>query len=572
MRKIIPILTFLLITFGVSAQLVITEISYNPPESGTDSLEYIELFNETGSDIDLTNYVIRDNNPHTIASGVVPANGYAVLAINPGAIMEVLGVAAIEIADIALSNGGEGIFLDDPNGDLIDEVGYDDNEPWPTFADGTDGAGATVELCDVTSDNNDASNWSVATNDLGVTVNDIAFLGTPAAANTASCEFVPDHIVEVSINIFTPADITIQVDESVRWMNTEGFHNVNGSTATYPNNPEGFANGAASGASWIFDYTFTLPGVYDYQCDPHVGLGMVGTVTVEGDVDPVIPTYDIGIVNTIDGDGVGDSLGVQCIVTGVTHGANLRAGGLQFALIDDTGDAIGLFSGGNLGYTYAEGDMIKVTGTITQFNGLLQTDATAVELISSGNALTGPVFVFGLDESTESRLVQIEVESIVNPADWLGDGSSFNVEFNLPAGGTIFMRIDSDTEVASWENPPFLTGNDILATGIGGQFDNSSPFLEGYQLFPRYISDFSPTGSVDELDVNVNVYPNPATERINIMTDVTIDDYILYDKFGQVISQGEFKASLDVADLATGSYIIVLSKDNKQKVVQFVKK
>jgi len=176
MRKILPILTFLLITFGISAQLVITEISYNPPESGTDSLEYIELYNETGTDIDVTNYVIRDNNAHTIAAGVVPANGYAILAINPGAIQTVLGVTAIEIADIALSNGGEGVFLDDPLGNLIDEVAYDDNEPWPTFDDGTDGAGATIELCDLTADNNDASNWNVSTNDLGVMVGGISFL------------------------------------------------------------------------------------------------------------------------------------------------------------------------------------------------------------------------------------------------------------------------------------------------------------------------------------------------------------------------------------------------------------
>lgn len=570
MRKILPILTFLLITFGVSAQLVISEISYNPPESGTDSLEYIELYNETGSDIDLANYVIRDNSSHTIAAGVVPANGYAILAINPAAIMEVLGVSAIEIADIALSNGGEGIFLDDPSGNLIDEVSYDDNEPWPTFDDGADGAGATLELCDLTSDNNDASNWNVSTNDLGVMVGGISFLGTPNAENSSSCEFVPDYTVEVSSNLFTPADITIQVDESVRWINTGGFHNVNGSTTTYPDNPEGFTSGAASGAAWVFDHTFTIPGVYDYQCDPHVGFGMVGTVTVEGDVDPVIPTYDIGIVNTINSEGVGDSIGTFCMVEGVTHGANIRAGGLQFALIDDSGDALGLFSGGNLGYTYAEGDKIKVTGVITQFNGLLQIEASALELISSGNALTGPVVVDRLDEDTESKLVTVEGLTIVNMSDWLGDGSSFNVDFTTEGGETISLRIDSDTESANWEEGPVEGTWNI--TGIGGQFDSDSPFLSGYQLFPRYISDFSVVSSVNEqLDASVTLFPNPTHSYLNIDADVDLDRYVMYDQFGKLMMRGKYSKTIDVQQLPSGNYLILLFKDDKSKAVRFVK-
>jgi len=570
MRKIIPIITFLLITFSLSAQLIISEISYNPPESGTDSLEYIELYNETGSDIDLTDYVIRDNNPHTIAGGTVPANGYAVLAINPGAIMSVLGVTAIEIADIALSNGGEGVSIEDPSGTVIDEVGYDDNAPWPTFEDGTDGAGATIELCDLNSDNNDGTNWGVATNDLGVMVNEISFLGTPAAANTASCEFVPDHVIEVSSNMFTPADITIQVDESVRWMNVGGFHNVNGTLEAYPDNPEGFGNGAASADLWVYDFTFTVPGVYDYHCDPHVVLDMVGTITVEGDVEPMIPTYDIGVVNTIDSEGVGDSIGVMCIIEGITHGANIRPNGLQFALIDASGDAIGLFSGGNLGYTYAEGDLIKVTGTISQFNGLLQIDATVVELISSGNDLIGPIVVEDLDESTESKLVTVEGLTIVDANDWMGDGSSFNVDFNKSGGGTITLRIDSDTEAADWEEGPV---NGVWKiTGIGGQFDSDAPFDSGYQMFPRYISDFDDLSSVDEdLDARIQVYPNPAVNVIHINSDVVLEKYTLYNNFGQVIMQGNFIPSLDVSELQSGNYLIVLSKDGKKKVVRFVK-
>jgi len=52
-----------------------------------------------------------------------------------------------------------------------------------------------------------------------------------------------DAFPEVSSNVFTPADITVFVGETVQWNNVGGFHNVNGTLATYPNNPEGFGNG-----------------------------------------------------------------------------------------------------------------------------------------------------------------------------------------------------------------------------------------------------------------------------------------------------------------------------------------
>ena len=38
------------------AQIVITEIMYNPPEANTDSLEYIEIYNNGNTTVDLENW------------------------------------------------------------------------------------------------------------------------------------------------------------------------------------------------------------------------------------------------------------------------------------------------------------------------------------------------------------------------------------------------------------------------------------------------------------------------------------------------------------------------------------
>ena len=86
------------------------------------------------------------------------------------------------------------------------------------------------------------------------------------------------HNVSVTSNQYSPSTLTIEVGDEVVWTNTQGSHNVNGTTTTFPDNPESFGNNVGSG--WTFSHTFTIAGEYDYQCDPHVGFNMFGSITV----------------------------------------------------------------------------------------------------------------------------------------------------------------------------------------------------------------------------------------------------------------------------------------------------
>ena len=89
---------------------------------------------------------------------------------------------------------------------------------------------------------------------------------------------------------YLPADVTIGIGETVVWQNmSTGLHNVNGDvnsqTGESFGNPTPFMlmsvagdeNGVCMGT-----VTFTLPGVYHYDCSigNHAALGMVGTITV----------------------------------------------------------------------------------------------------------------------------------------------------------------------------------------------------------------------------------------------------------------------------------------------------
>ncbi len=278
MKRLFTTLFLLAFTLGLTqAQIVINEIMYNSPDAGQDSTEYIELFNNSGSSVDLTGWSFTQGITHVFESGTsIGANAYLVVAGDAQAMMDAYGVTAIEWTSGGLSNGGETITLADLGGTEIDMVDFDDGIPWPSQADGN---GSSLELCSPSKDNNNAVNWFDATNPTGAIFEGVEVLGTPGAANTATCP-PADATVEVSSNIFTPSDITIFVGETVEWINTGGFHNVNGTLAAYPGNPEGFGNGGASTDAWTFSHTFTEVGLYNYQCDPHAGLGMVGTVTV----------------------------------------------------------------------------------------------------------------------------------------------------------------------------------------------------------------------------------------------------------------------------------------------------
>ena len=90
------------------------------------------------------------------------------------------------------------------------------------------------------------------------------------------------HTVNVGgqMDVFAPSSLTIYVGDTVTWDNIGGYHNVNATLATYPNNPEGFGNSVSS-SSWTFQWIFTVPGMYSYQCDPHVGMGMIGSINVQ---------------------------------------------------------------------------------------------------------------------------------------------------------------------------------------------------------------------------------------------------------------------------------------------------
>jgi plastocyanin len=579
MKNLFTSLIFMLFFAGTAlSQLVVTELSYNPPETNTDSLEYIELYNLGSAALNLKDYKFTKGIEFTFPEVTINAGGYLLLSVNEGAFMRNYNKPSLQWTSGALNNGGEALVIADASGTEIYAVDFKDVAPWPTVADGTDGEGKSIEICNPEADPNEGDNWKVSLNNLGFMINGKQVFGTPGLANSIpSCSVEPDFIVEVASNFFTPKDITIDVGQTVRWVNTGGTHNINGSQATFPANPESFGNGAPSGDAWTYDFTFNTAGFYNYQCDPHASLGMMGTVTVNGPVIvDIYPVRTITSVSTTNADGQTDSLNVTCTLQGIVYGVNINAAtGLQFTVMDANNNGIGAFSGsGNLGYTVQEGDEVEIKGRIDNFRGLTQMRLDSVRLISEGNNLVSPKVVTEFVEEDESSLLTVENLDYVDISQWTGMGSGFNL---IMTNGTNEFTIRIDNDVDLYSNGPVVLspGSKLSVTGLLGQFapQTAAPYSGGYQLLPRYIVDFLIVTNVNDsdLDPNMTLSPNPVNNIITIKTDAQPESIIIYNAQGQQLSVIQNTLEVDMSAFVAGVYFIKAVKADKSSTVRIIK-
>ncbi len=154
------------VSLALMPSVVINEIMYNPVESGTDTTEYIELFNNSGFDVDLGGWTFFQGVDFTFPTNTILADQeYLVITVNASGFQSEYGFAAdFEWTSGALSNSGETIELQDASGVTQDIVSYDDAAPWPTEPDGT---GPSLELRDPGLDNGLAASWSASVSNNG---------------------------------------------------------------------------------------------------------------------------------------------------------------------------------------------------------------------------------------------------------------------------------------------------------------------------------------------------------------------------------------------------------------------
>ena len=280
------------------------------------------------------------------------------------------------------------------------------------------------------------------------------------------------------------------------------------------------------------------------------------------------PLKSIPEITLLDDNGIAKFKSMPYEVRGIVYGINLRPNGLQFTIIDNENNGIGVFSSTKkYGYTVTEGDLIAVRGKLDQYAGLIQMAVDTIILLSKQNSLIEPIIVSQLNENTESKLIKILGLTLKNPSEWKGTGESVNVSVT-DGDHDFIMRIDNDCNLSTLQAPDYK----FNLTGIGGQFDNSIPYLDGYQIFPRYSQDLEKSSSYnDEIDI-IRAFPNPVTSELQI-----IDPYDIIIKgeltniSGKIVIPFMQNNSFDMSSLNHGIYIAKIVTKQGLRILKVVK-
>ena len=79
--------------------------------------------------------------------------------------------------------------------------------------------------------------------------------------------------------VYSQSVVNVQSGDTVKWLATTKGHNVQ-----FLSVPEG-VGAFRSKLNVDTEYTFTVPGIYLYQCTPHKNMGMIAIVVVDGNKD-----------------------------------------------------------------------------------------------------------------------------------------------------------------------------------------------------------------------------------------------------------------------------------------------
>lgn len=159
------------------AEVVINELMY-APISEDDNDQYVELYNRSGSPVDVSRWRVEDGISYTIPPAtVIPAGGYLVVAKNALHLMtnypNLSGLNTVGDFSGSLAGSGERIALSKPDEIVstnsagqyvtntihivVDEVTYDVGGRWGKWSKG---GGSSLELVDANADHRLAPNWA----------------------------------------------------------------------------------------------------------------------------------------------------------------------------------------------------------------------------------------------------------------------------------------------------------------------------------------------------------------------------------------------------------------------------
>lgn len=580
------------LVLSISASAQCTDLFFSEYIEGSSSNKALEVYNPTNAAVSLDDYVIyRCNNGSVTATdslfpqGTLASNDVFVIS-NSSAAKAGITSNSDTTHTMTFYNGDDAVILiNKATGDTLDIIGVIGVDPGSGW---TVGSGATNNFTLVRNYNvkNGTKDWSTASSNWDVyAIDEDSYIG----AHSSSCHppaapevefsngsyFVDENAgtASVEVTIASPsATDTTKVEVSVTGGTAvDGTDYSITSSTMLVFNPGDAASqmvtmSITDNAVAAANTTIEL-ALINLSSNAEFGNDSTSMVTIIND-DYQVSTIADAVM--LDADLAPTNEDMKYELTGIVYGIDMDGNnGLSFTIIDST-DGINIFNFNDVSdYVVTEGDEITARGRIDFYNGLLELFVDSIKVNSQGNSLKDPIQIHVPGEIHESDFVQLNKVWIADTTTvWPNNG---NVLVTNKFQDTFQVRIDRDTDI---EGMP-VAYDTMTIVGIGGQFDFSAPYDEGYQVFPRSIADIieyvNNPASTKALSLEVSVYPNPASSSITVVSSVKWSKYAIYNTIGVKVQEGEMlNNSLNVGELTNGNYILRLGSANAAGISQFI--
>ena len=547
------------------AKLVISEIMYNPPEAGTDSLEYIEIYNADTVTVDLDGYTFDDGVNHTFTSGdTIGAGQFRVIAVDTTALRNVFGYStAFKWSSGGLSNSGEDITLVDAFNRTVDSVDYDDASIWlnPNSIGNPDGDGPSIELIDLNTDNNIGTNWMASLESTNYFVNTKEVKGSPG--------YFPIQLELSAINVSCNGN----TDGTAKVIASRGFP-----TYTYL-----WSNGmTADSISNLAAATYTI------TVTDNSGRTKVDSITI---TEPAALVASINLDSNVSCNGFADG-GATASATGGTgaytylwsNGATTAAiTGVTAASYSVTvTDANGCTNTSSVSISEPSPMVVNETIVNASCNGVAD---GSISINTSGG--TSPYTYLWSNGATTSIASQLAAASYtVTITDANGCSSISSSVITEPAAITntvtqAGINLTADQNGATYQWLDCNNGNAIITGETAQTFVATANGSYAVEITLNNCVDTSACANVISVgleslnnhEIQLHIFPNPTKGLLNINVSGTTfqnERMRIFDLSGKIVREMNLmgnQTQVDLQDLNSGIYFVQIGNERRKIIL-----
>lgn len=572
-KQILLAITAFFISITSNAQIVISELHYNPADEVTfsgDLLEFIELTNIGTTEVNITGYSFLQGITYVFPTGsTISANESIVLAKNKIVFDSFYNITAHGQYTGGLKNSGETIELIDGILNIISKVTYSDDNPWPVLADGL---GSSLELTNPTTidsyeswKSSDANGGSPGVYDNNATSVSFPIIVNEILANTDGLDKIElynysDSTVNIGLWYLTD-DRKTPVQYQFR-PNT--LIEANSYLVLTSTDFESFFNLSNEGEE-VYLFSNDITGLTGYSngfsfdvSDIEQSYGV--HTTSEGSTETFnLTSQTFGEVNDVPVVG-------PLVITDIMY--NPDASNNEFLIIRNISDSVVSTNSSSL----VDSNAIRVNGVDFKF------DFTNPYTFEPNES-----FILTSITPTEFK-TKYSIDNTINIFQYTGtlSNNSESLEIQIP------MKRDIDTsatgvitydnhyktidEVTYNDNSPWPTeadGDGYYLHRTEKEIYANDPIV--WTILKDPLSVPLSTTSLKDLISSTLVYPNPTLNTLSISTDINVETYNVLTIEGNQILEGNYTNKIDVTSLESGIYIIQLNSTENTINKRFVK-